>query len=104
MAAWSVVKHKITPFEQLYQRVFKRTNIKMKGYVAVQRKLLVMLYTLWKKSEVFDPNFRTSGCQEPKPLLSVDPIESKNTVLTEAKTALDGLPCDQSPKALLSVV
>ena len=27
----------------------------MKGYVAVQRKLLCLLYTLWKNNEEFDP-------------------------------------------------
>lgn len=103
MAAWSVVKHKVAPFEQLYHRVYKRTNIKMKGYVAVQRKLLVMLYTLWKNNEAFDPNFNSSDCPDPKPFTSVEPEGSKNTVLIEAKTALDRPPYDQSPEAFLSV-
>lgn len=35
-----------------------RTRIKMKGYVAVQRKLLILAYTLLKKNESFDPNFQ----------------------------------------------
>lgn len=43
-------------FQDLYQRVFERTKMKMKGYVAVQRKLLCLMYTLWKKEEDFDPN------------------------------------------------
>jgi transposase len=38
----------------LYFRVFERTKIKMKAYVAVQRKLLCLMYTLWKKEEDFD--------------------------------------------------
>ena len=29
---------------------------KMKGYVAVQRKLLLMIYTLWTKNEKYDRN------------------------------------------------
>lgn len=41
-------------FKQLYERVYQRTKVKMKGYVAVQRKLLALMYTLWKKSEDFD--------------------------------------------------
>lgn len=104
MAAWSVVKHKTRPFAQLHQRVFERTHIKMKGYVAVQRKLLVMMYTLWKKHEKFDPDYGTSGNQEPKPLCSG--IGSEGTLKKTASTkeaALDGLPCNQSPEALCSV-
>lgn len=41
-------------FQDLYLRVFERTKEKMKGYVAVQRKLLCLMYTLWKKEEDFD--------------------------------------------------
>jgi len=42
-------------FKSLHQRITARTGIKMKGVVAVQRKLLVLLYTLWINDEVFDP-------------------------------------------------
>lgn len=41
-------------FQSLYQRVVERTSIKMKGYVAVQKKLLLTIYTLWKKNESFN--------------------------------------------------
>ena len=105
LAAWSAVKNKTKPFVDLYDRVYKRTGIKMKAYVAVQRKLLVMIYTLWNKNEVFDPNFGISGNQESKPLFSVDPIGSENKAAkSDELAALDGLPCNQSPKALFSVV
>ena len=40
-------------FKALFNRVFDRTKIKMKGYVAVQRKLLVMIYTIFKNDLVF---------------------------------------------------
>jgi transposase len=43
-------------FQSLHQRVVERTTIKMKGYVAVQKKLLVTIYTLWTKNEAFDKN------------------------------------------------
>src|SRR3982750_894788 len=29
----------------------------MKGYTAVQRKLLAIIYVLWKKDEAFDPKY-----------------------------------------------
>lgn len=54
--ALSVVKYH-DEFKHLYLRVFDRTKIKMKGYVAVQRKLLVLIYTLYKKNEAYDPNY-----------------------------------------------
>ena len=41
-------------FERLYQRIFEKSRIKMKGYVAVQKKLLVIIYSLWKKDEAYD--------------------------------------------------
>lgn len=45
-------------FQALYERVKERNpKIKMIGAVAVQRKLLVLIYTLYKKNEPYDPNF-----------------------------------------------
>lgn len=29
----------------------------MKSYVAVQKKLLVLIYHIWKKNEQYDPNY-----------------------------------------------
>ena len=55
MPAFSVVKYNVGPFINLYNRVYQRTMIKMKAYVAVQRKLLILIYTLWKKQEKFKP-------------------------------------------------
>jgi transposase len=60
MAALNVVTYKIKPFVDLYERVYKRTNIKMKGYVAVQRKLLVILFALHKKNQKFNPQYQLS--------------------------------------------
>lgn len=54
--AISVVKYH-EEFASLYERVFDRTKIKMKGYVAVQRKLLVLIYTLYKKGVPYDPDY-----------------------------------------------
>ena len=36
----------------------------MKSYVAVQKKLLVMIYTLWKKNEAYDPDFGEEHTKE----------------------------------------
>jgi transposase len=54
--AMSVVKYH-EEFRSLQERVFDRTKSKMKGYVAVQRKLLVLIYTLYKNNSPYDPNY-----------------------------------------------
>lgn len=52
--ALTAVKHEPT-FSNFYNRLFDRQKIKMKSYVAVQRKLLVLIFTLWKNEEAYDP-------------------------------------------------
>ena len=54
MPALNAVTYKVSPLCNLFDRVYSKTTIKMKGYVAVQKKLLVMLFTLWKKNEAFN--------------------------------------------------
>jgi len=48
------VSKKEKPFLQLYERVLERSKIKMKAYTAVQKKLLVVIYALWKNNEKFE--------------------------------------------------
>jgi transposase len=57
MPALCAVRDDQPQFKALFERVYDRTKIKMKGYVAVQKKLLVMIYYLWKKNERYDPAF-----------------------------------------------
>lgn len=57
MAAFNVVSYGETKFVDLYERVYARTKIKMKGYVAVQRKLLCLIYILWKNEVDYDRNY-----------------------------------------------
>ena len=56
--ALNVVRWDVDVFANLHNRVFDRTKIPMKAYVAVQRKLLCMIYTLWKKEEAFESNYQ----------------------------------------------
>jgi transposase len=65
--ALNVIRYKVEPFYGLYQRVFERTKCKMKAITAVQRKLLIIMYTLWKSEQPFNSKFQdTSGNHEPK--------------------------------------
>ena len=105
LPAFNVVRHDQGTFRALYERVYKRTNFKMKGYVAVQRKLLMLIYTLWKNNEQFDPSYhKTSGNDEPKLLFSLGFEKSgKKVALENSKATLDELPCKESPEVLFSL-
>ncbi len=58
LPALCVVKNNEKIFKDLYERTVDKHGIKMKSYVAVQKKLLSIIYTLWKKNEKFDENYQ----------------------------------------------
>ena len=78
LPAFNMVRYHVKPFESLYQRVYDRTNTKMKAYVAVQRKLLAIMYVLWKKEEFYQES-----------------ITDKITAESYETAALDGLGINQ---------
>lgn len=67
MPAFSVIKYKVTPFVNLFERTLERHKIKMKSYVGVQKKLLTMIYSLWVKNEQFKCDYtkELTGKMEP---------------------------------------
>ena len=114
MPAFNVVRYEKGTFADLYERVFDRTKIKMKGYVAVQRKLLSLMYTLWKTDQVYDPKKKDghSKKEEPESPLSgkitvlelsakTGPFE-KNSSPTVRRATQDGLSGKVSPSSPLS--
>ncbi|MFD1628847.1 IS110 family transposase [Pseudopedobacter beijingensis] len=60
LPAFNVVRYNMGDFRPFYERILSRHNQKMKAYVAVQKKLLVLIYTLWKKNEDFNPPAQTT--------------------------------------------
>ena len=44
-------------FKAIFARLVSRHGIKMKAAVAIQRKLLEMMYTLYKTNKKFDKNY-----------------------------------------------
>ncbi len=76
----------------------------MQAYVAIQRKLLVLVYSLWKKNCEFDPDFhKSSGNDESKLLFSLGYEKSvKKVALDITKATQDELPCNESPEVLFS--
>jgi len=57
LPAFNAVRFGEPTCQALFERVFERTKIKMKGYVAVQKKLLTLCYGIWKNDIEYDPNY-----------------------------------------------
>lgn len=71
MPAFSVVTHKVKPFIDLYERTFENHHQKMKSYVAVQKKLLVLIFALWKNGAAFDEGYPIKKSKEQELELSL---------------------------------
>ena len=56
MPALSAKKYN-QPLKIFYNRVMEDRTIKQQGVVAVMRKLLILIYTLWKNDSEFDPDY-----------------------------------------------
>jgi transposase len=54
--AMSASRH-VPEFKNLRDRVFERSFIPMKAQCAVQRKLLILVYTLWKHETEYEPDY-----------------------------------------------
>lgn len=81
--ALNVVRYDVGGFKPLQERIYGRSGLKMKGYVAVQRKLLCLFYTLWKNNEEFDPkiNQKKAAQSEDGAALDTQKSEMENCVL-----------------------
>lgn len=81
------MQHKGTPGRQNRQYVLAgdvtKHNIKMKSYVAVQKKLLTIIYAIWKKDEPFDESYIPKKHAEEQEMES--PIASTATAVTTRK-------------------
>ena len=71
--ALTAVKHN-EQYRQMFKRIFDRTKIKMKGYVAVQRKLLLIIYTLFTKEVAYNEKHYLQLQQKHKS--KVNPLEN----------------------------
>jgi len=76
MPALNMVRYNVGNFKPFFERILEKHNQKMKAYVAVQKKLLVLIYTLWKKNEPFKPGSKvnTSRNEETEPSFALNSI------------------------------
>lgn len=111
LPALNMVRYEVKPFLALYERIYQKTGIKMKAYTAIQRKLLLLIYTLWKKDKAYNPQHynTTSDIDEPKPLWAAHRFSlgsQEDTIKIapdKARATQDGLPCNESLVALFSL-
>ena len=85
MPAFTVVKYKQKPFINLYERTLARHNIKMKSYVAVQKKLLTTIYALWKNETPYDANYNQK-------VIFLEKEQVESSVLSFEKTLKENSP------------
>lgn len=57
MPSLVVIQCQVKPFKDLFDRTLEKHGVKMKSYVAVQKKILTMIYHLWNKDQVYDVNY-----------------------------------------------
>lgn len=46
-------------FKDIFNKSFEKSKVKMKAYVAVQRKILVLIYSVYQSEKPFDPQFES---------------------------------------------
>lgn len=64
LPAFNAVRFGEPSCQALFERVWGRTQIKMKGYVAVQKKLLTLCYALWKNDTAYDATYYTQQAKK----------------------------------------
>lgn len=62
MAALTAGNHNLT-LKLFYERLKDRLPAKKQGLVAVMRKLLILIYTLWKSGEEYNPHHQWQGAK-----------------------------------------
>ena len=75
-------------YKAFYDRIYDKRPIKMVGCVALQRKLLCLIYTLWKKNEEFN-NSINSGNHELETSFGSCVATKKSSATKKCRTTLD---------------
>ena len=101
----NVVKFGEKKFVDIYNRIMSRNTKKKIAYVAIQRKLLALIYTLWKKNQTYIPDYKAiSGNDESKVLFPVGfEKATKKSNLLKIEVAQDELPYNESSEVLFPV-
>ncbi len=57
LPAFNVIRYNVKPFINLFDRTLEKHTIKMKSYVAVQKKILTYIFAIWKNDIQFQENY-----------------------------------------------
>jgi transposase len=109
MPAFCVVRYEQPPFVGLFNRTLQRHGQKMKSYVAVQKKLLVIIYALWKHNTSYELNYKPNAHTGEKEqalsslpgLAQADPTERKNSASLQEQPALHKVNILSNDRSLL---
>ena len=74
MPALAAIRHD-ERYKTIFARLVSRHGIKMKAAVAVQRKLLEMMYTIFKTNKPYDKNYFKNQNEKPE-LITMDTIKN----------------------------
>lgn len=80
MPAFNMIKFKQTSFVELYNRTLEKHGLKMKSYVAVQKKLLVLIYSLWKNNTAYDVDYKNKNIRELEQALPLGMVSAEATL------------------------
>lgn len=106
MPAFNVVRWEEPIFKALYDRLIGRGKTKMQVYGAVQKNLLVLMYTLWKKQEAYQPTITEIDTASQEELLcgvDCNQVLKKKIAPTKARATQDKLPSKESLEVFLQV-
>jgi transposase len=64
MPAFQAITYQVKPFHNLFNRTYEKHGLKMKSYVAVQKKILTTIYALWKNNTPFEEGYQPQISKE----------------------------------------
>jgi transposase len=85
MPSLVVIQCKVKPFKDLWDRTYEKHGIKMKSYVAVQKKLLVMIYHLWNKNQAYNARYQNNIQEEEQSHFSLLGFEKTESTQNKQK-------------------
>lgn len=92
MPSLTAVRHKTPGLSNVHKRLIDKGKKKMQAYVAVQRKMLILIWTLWRKNETFDPEFVQRGkhdIQDPENTITKGIKEILEPSMSKISTIVD---------------
>ena len=82
LPAFTAVRFGEPTCQALYERVFASSQVKMKAYVAVQKRLLLMVYALWRKGCEYEADYVAKAAKKIVPTSGTTQDQAAEAVLS----------------------